>query len=56
VLPGDFNVVPTHAEFRRILDQGWIDAIRTIYPNAPMYTFCETAGNAMPAFASIIYC
>jgi exodeoxyribonuclease III len=34
------------ALFRRILDQGWIDAIRTIYPNAPMYTFWDYKRNS----------
>ena len=29
------------ALFRRILDQGWIDAIRTLHPNVPMYTFWD---------------
>jgi exodeoxyribonuclease-3 len=27
--------------FRQIIDQGWIDAIRTVHPNAPMYTFWD---------------
>jgi exodeoxyribonuclease-3 len=27
------------ALFARLLEQGWIDAIRTLHPNAPMYTF-----------------
>jgi len=29
----------SRALFRRILDQGWMDAIRTLHPDAPMYTF-----------------
>ena len=33
------------ALFRRLLDQGWIDAIRTMYPNAPMYTFWDYKRN-----------
>ena len=33
------------ALFRRILDQGWIDAIRTIHPDAPMYTFWDYMRN-----------
>ena len=27
--------------FRRILNQGWIDAVRTMRPDAPMYTFWD---------------
>ena len=27
------------ARFRRLLEQGWTDAIRTLHPDAPMYTF-----------------
>jgi len=33
------------ALFRRILDQGWIDAIRTIHPDEPMYTFWDYRRN-----------
>ena len=29
------------AAFQRILDQGWVDAIRTLYPDQPMYTFWD---------------
>ena len=35
----------SRAMFRRILDQGWIDAIRTLHPNAPMYTFWDYKRN-----------
>jgi exodeoxyribonuclease-3 len=31
--------------FRQILDQGWIDAIRTMHPDAPMYTFWDYRRN-----------
>jgi len=31
--------------FRKILDQGWIDAIRTLHPDAPMYTFWDYMRN-----------
>ena len=31
--------------FRRLLDQGWVDAIRTTYPDAPMYTFWDYKRN-----------
>jgi exodeoxyribonuclease III len=33
------------ALFRRLLDQGWIDAIRTKHPDAPMYTFWDYKRN-----------
>jgi len=29
----------SRAAFQRLLDQGWIDAVRTCHPNAPMWTF-----------------
>jgi exodeoxyribonuclease-3 len=29
----------SRALFKRILDQGWMDAVRTLHPVAPMYTF-----------------
>jgi hypothetical protein len=31
--------------FRQILDQGWVDAIRTLHPDAPMYTFWDCMRN-----------
>ena len=33
------------ALFRRLLGQGWIDAIRTLHPNTPMYTFWDYMRN-----------
>ena len=33
------------ALFRRLLDQGWIDAIRTLHPDEPMYTFWDYKRN-----------
>jgi exodeoxyribonuclease III len=54
VVPTDRDIYPTtsyvknalvqpqsRAAFRRLLDQGWVDAIRVIHPNAPMYTFWD---------------
>jgi exodeoxyribonuclease III len=32
---------PSRAAFRRLLDQGWTDAIRTLHPSKPMYTFWD---------------
>jgi DNA polymerase-1 len=31
----------SRAAFRRLLDQGWMDAIRELYPDAPMYTYWD---------------
>ncbi len=58
VVPTDADIYPTksyaknalvqpesRALFRRILDQGWIDAIRKMHPDAPMYTFWDYRRN-----------
>jgi exodeoxyribonuclease-3 len=58
VVPTDSDIYPTksyaknalvqpepRALFRRLLDQGWIDAIRKMYPDAPMYTFWDYMRN-----------
>jgi exodeoxyribonuclease-3 len=58
VVPTDTDIYPTksyknnalvqrepRALFARLLDQGWIDAIRTLHPNAPMYTFWDYMRN-----------
>ena len=58
VVPTDADIYPTRsyaknalvqpeprALFRRLLDQGWIDAIRTKHPEAPMYTFWDYKRN-----------
>ena len=58
VVPTDADIYPSksyaknalvqpepRALFRRILDQGWIDAIRTMHPDAPMYTFWDYMRN-----------
>ena len=39
--------------FQRILDQGWIDAIRTIHLDAPMYTFWDYTRNRWPRDAGL---
>jgi exodeoxyribonuclease III len=52
VVPTDRDIYPTkswandallqpesRAAFRRLLDLGWTDAIRTLHPSEPMYTF-----------------
>jgi DNA polymerase-1 len=58
VVPTDADIYPTksyaknalvqpepRALFRRLLDQGWIDAMRTKHPDAPMYTFWDYKRN-----------
>src|SRR3979490_1830451 len=41
------------AAFQRILDQGWVDAIRTLHPNQPMYTFWDYLRNCWPRDAGM---
>ena len=58
VVPTDRDIYPTksyakdallqpqsRALLQRILDQGWVDAIRTRHPDAPMYTFWDYMRN-----------
>jgi exodeoxyribonuclease III len=58
VVPTDRDIYPTkswakdalvqpasRAAFRRILAQGWIDAIRTLHPDALMYTYWDYKRN-----------
>jgi exodeoxyribonuclease-3 len=58
IVPTEADIYPTksyaknalvqpepRALFRRLLDQGWIDAIRAIHPDAPMYTFWDYKRN-----------
>jgi exodeoxyribonuclease-3 len=52
VVPTDFDIYPTkswdkdalvqpasRACYKRMLEQGWTDALRTLHPDKPMYTF-----------------
>jgi exodeoxyribonuclease III len=54
VVPTDRDIYPTkswakdallqpesRACFRRLVDQGWVDAVRTRHPDEPMYTFWD---------------
>jgi len=43
----------SRALFQRILEQGWIDAIRTLHPDAPMYTFWDYMRNRWPRDAGL---
>jgi exodeoxyribonuclease-3 len=41
------------AAFSRLLDQGWIDAIRRIHPDETIYTFWDYFRNAWPRNAGL---
>jgi exodeoxyribonuclease III len=66
VVPTDQDIYPTksynkdallqpqpRALFRKILDQGWTDAIRALRPDAPMYTFWDYMRNRWPRDAGL---
>src|SRR2546430_3485863 len=66
VVPTDRDIYPTQsyakdalvqpesrALFQRILEQGWVDAIRTLHPDAPMYTFWDYMRNRWPRDAGL---
>jgi exodeoxyribonuclease-3 len=36
----------TRAAFKKLVDQGWTDALRTLYPNETIYTFWDYFRNA----------
>src|SRR5262245_17414429 len=43
----------SRAAFRAILEQGWVDAIRTLHPDEPMYTFWDYKRNRWPRDAGL---
>jgi exodeoxyribonuclease-3 len=43
----------SRAAFQRLLDQGWIDAIRKLHPDTPMYTFWDYMRNRWPRDAGL---
>jgi exodeoxyribonuclease III len=43
----------SRAAYRRILDQGWVDAIRSQYPGATIYTFWDYMRNRWPRDAGL---
>jgi len=58
VVPTDLDIYPTkswerdalvqpesRAAYRRLLSQGWVDAVRALHPAAPMYTFWDYKRN-----------
>src|SRR5437899_1564727 len=66
VVPTDRDIYPTQSYakdalvqpesrvfFQRILEQGWVDAIRTLHPDAPMYTFWDYMRNRWPRDAGL---
>src|SRR5262249_26964672 len=66
VVPTDSDIYPTQsyardallqpksrAVFRRILDQGWVDAIRARHPHEAMYTFWDYMRNRWPRDAGL---
>jgi exodeoxyribonuclease-3 len=66
VVPTDLDIYPTkswakdallqpesRAAFARLLDQGWTDAIRTLHPSEPMYTFWDYKRNRWPRDAGL---
>jgi len=66
VVPTDRDIYPTksyakdallqpesRALFQRILGQGWVDAIRALHPEAPMYTFWDYMRNRWPRDAGL---
>ena len=66
VVPTDADIYPTRsykdnalvqpeprALFARLLDHGWIDAIRTMHPDEPMYTFWDYLRNRWPRDAGM---
>jgi exodeoxyribonuclease-3 len=66
VVPTDFDIYPTkswakdalvqpapRACFQRLLDQGWVDAIRTRHPAEPMFTFWDYKRERWPRDAGL---
>ena len=66
VVPTEFDIYPNHsygndallqpqsrALFRRIVAHGWTDAIRTLHPNEPMFTYWDYMRNSWPRNAGL---
>ena len=43
----------SRAAFRRLLDQGWTDALRALHPEAAVYTFWDYRRNRWPRNAGL---
>jgi exodeoxyribonuclease III len=51
---GNALILPkSRAAFASLIDQGWQDAIRTLHPDAPMYTFWDYKRNRWPRDAGL---
>jgi exodeoxyribonuclease-3 len=51
---GNALILPkSRAAFASLIDQGWLDAIRTLHPDAPMYTFWDYKRNRWPRDAGL---
>jgi exodeoxyribonuclease-3 len=66
VVPSDRDIYPTRswdndallqpqsrAAFQRLVKQGWIDAIRKLHPDEPIYTFWDYMRNRWPRNAGL---
>jgi exodeoxyribonuclease III len=66
VVPSDRDIYPTKSyaknallqpesrkRFDRILEQGWTDAVRSLHPNDPMYTYWSYLRNRWPRDAGL---
>lgn len=66
VVPANADIYPTtswdddallqpesRAAFKRLLKQGWTDAVRTLHPKSPMYTFWDYKRNRWPRDAGL---
>jgi exodeoxyribonuclease-3 len=66
VVPTDFDIYPTksyaddalvqpqsRALFRQLIEQGWLDAVRALNPDAPMYTYWDYMRNRWPRDAGL---
>ncbi|MGN8547385.1 exodeoxyribonuclease III [Bradyrhizobium sp. 13971] len=66
VAPTPFDIYPTRswdkdaliqpksrAAFKALVDQGWCDAIRTLHPDAPMFTFWDYKRQRWPRDAGL---
>ena len=66
VVPTPFDIYPTksydddalvqpesRAAFRRLLEQGWVDAVRKLNPTQPMFTFWDYMRNRWPRDAGL---
>jgi exodeoxyribonuclease III len=66
VVPTDFDIYRTtsykdnallqpkpRTQFRRLLEQGWVDAVRKLHPDQPMFSFWDYMRNRWPRDAGL---